>query len=53
MGEGDEQEKNKGFIEMKLKLKKSLADIEHQEGILNKMKEKLSDALGADGFFIK
>lgn len=53
MDEGDEKEKNKNFIELKIKLKKALYDLNEQEYVINSMKEKLTDLLGTDGFFIK
>lgn len=53
MDEGDEKEKNKNFIELKIKLKKALYDLNEQEYVINSMKEKLTEHLGTDGFFIK
>ena len=53
MDEGDEKEKNKNFIELKIKLKKALYDLNEQEYVINSMKEKLTEYLGTDGFFIK
>lgn len=52
MEEGDESIKNKTFVNLKCRLRKGLDDLEEQEHLLEQAREKLTDALGADGFFI-
>lgn len=53
MDEGDEQEKNITFVDLKIKVKKAMADLQEQERVLAEMKDKLLETLGAEGFFIK
>jgi hypothetical protein len=53
MDEGDEQEKNITFVDLKIKVKKAMAELQEQERVLAEMKDKLLETLGAEGFFIK
>ena len=53
MDKGDETEKNASFIDMKLRLKKTLADLKEQEDLIKTLQEKIVDAIGADAFFLK
>ena len=52
MEEGDDQLQNKTFVNLKCRLRKAYDDLAEQEHLLEQAKEKLTDALGADGFFI-
>lgn len=40
---GDENEKNKTFLNLKLRIKKIIHDLNEQENILSEMNEKLHD----------
>ena len=53
LDKGDETEKNASFIHMKLRLKKTLADLKEQEDLIKTLQEKIVDAIGADAFFLK
>ena len=53
MDEGDEKDKNTVYIDLKLKIRKSLAELNEQDKVLEVIKEKLADSLGAEGFFLK
>lgn len=48
----DEKLLNQSYVQMKCRLRKAREDLEEQEHVLNNIKDKIMDVIGAEGFFI-